>query len=160
VDGQSLRLKPLGNNHYRSLEAPIDLDLQFQRPSPDRPLVLQLGIEGQSPIAMEAIELVCPSITQLTEFAGNYYSSELQAVYQIFLYEGKLFLRLKNTPDAELVPVLKDLFRAEGKDLAFSRNQDHQVSGIVLSSGRIRNLRFVREGIDVGTDRGAVLIPR
>ena len=122
--------------------------------------MLQLGIEGQSPIAMEAIELVCPSITQLTEFAGNYYSSELQAVYQIFLYEGKLFLRLKNTPDAELVPVLKDLFRAEGKDLAFSRNQDHQVSGIVLSSGRIRNLRFVREGIDVGTDRGAVLIPR
>ncbi|HEU0005823.1 MAG TPA: serine hydrolase domain-containing protein, partial [Terriglobia bacterium] len=148
VDGQSFQLKPLGNLRYRSLDAPIDLELEFQRPSPERPLVLQLGVEGQSPIALEAIELVSPTLNQLSEFAGNYYSPELQALYQIFLHEGKLFLRLKNSSDAELVPVLSDLFRVEGKNLAFSRNPQRQISGFVLSSGRIRNLRFVREGVE------------
>jgi hypothetical protein len=52
VDGQSFLLKPLGNSQYRSLDAPIDLELEFQRPDPDRPLVLQLGVEGQSPITL------------------------------------------------------------------------------------------------------------
>jgi hypothetical protein len=124
------------------------LELEFQRPSPDRPLTLQLGVEGQSPIALEAIETVSPTISQLGEFAGTYYSQELQAHYQLFLHDGKLFLRLKNNPDAAVVPVLNDLFRVEGKNLTFSRNAQKQITGFVLSSGRIRNLRFVREGID------------
>jgi hypothetical protein len=124
------------------------LELEFQRPNPDRPLILQLGVEGQSPIALETIEPVSPTIGQLGEFVGNYYSQELQTLYQLFLHDGKLFLRLKNNPDAELVPVLNDLFRVEGKDLAFSRSSQRQITGFVLSSGRIRNLRFAREGID------------
>jgi len=148
VDGQSFQIKPLGNSRYRSLDAPIDLELEFQRPNPDRRLVLQLGVEGQSPIALETIEPVSPTLTQLSEFAGNYYSPELQALYQIFVHEGKLFLRLKNSPDAEVVPVLNDLFRVEGKNLAFSRNPQKQITGFVLSSGRIRSLRFVREGVE------------
>jgi CubicO group peptidase (beta-lactamase class C family) len=148
VDGQSFRLKPIGQGRYRSLNAPIDLELEFQRPDADRPLVLQLGVEGQSPIALEAIEAVSPTIDQLGEFAGNYYSPELQSLYQLFLHDGKLFLRLKNNPDAEVVPVLNDLFRVEGKNLAFSRSSQRKITGFVLSSGRIRNLRFVREGID------------
>jgi CubicO group peptidase (beta-lactamase class C family) len=148
VDGQSFQLRPIGQGRYRSLGAPIDLELEFQRPSPDRPLTLQLGVEGQSPIALQAIEPVSPTISQLGEFAGTYYSQELQALYQLFLHDGKLFLRLKNNPDAEVVPVLNDLFRVGGKDLAFSRNAQKQITGFVLSSGRIRNLRFVREGID------------
>jgi hypothetical protein len=138
VDGQSFQLKPLGKGRYRSLNAPIDLELEFQRPSPDRPLMLQLGVEGQSPIALETVELVSLSIDQLGEFAGNYYSAELQALYQIFLHEGKLFLRLKNNPDAGLVPVLSGLFRVEGKNLTFSRNPQRQITGFVLSSGRIQ----------------------
>ena len=148
VDGQSFQLKPIGQGRYRSLNAPIDLELEFQRPDADRPLVLQLGVEGQSPIALEAIEAVSPTIDQLGEFAGNYYSPELQSLYQLFLHDGKLFLRLKNNPDAEVVPVLNDLFRVEGKNLAFSRSSQRKITGFVLSSGRIRNLRFVREGID------------
>ena len=148
VDGQSFQLKPLGKGRYRSLNAPIDLELEFQRPSPDQPLMLQLGVEGRSPIALETVELVSLTLNQLGEFAGNYYSAELQALYQIFLHEGKLFLRLKNNPDAGLVPVLNDLFRVEGKNLTFSRNPQKQITGFVLSSGRIRNLRFVREGVD------------
>ena len=148
VDGQSFQLRSIGQSRYRSFGAPIDLELEFQRPNPDRPLILQLGVEGQSPIALETIEPVSPTISQLGEFAGNYYSPELQALYQLFLHDGKLFLRLKNNPDAELVPVLNDLFRVEGKDLAFSRSSQRHITGFVLSSGRIRNLRFVREGID------------
>jgi CubicO group peptidase (beta-lactamase class C family) len=148
VDGQSFQLKSIGPGRYRSLDAPIDLELEFQRPSPDRPLVLQLGVEGQSPISLETIEPVSLTIDQLSEFGGNYYSPDLQALYQLFLHDGKLFLRLKNNPDAEVVPVLKDLFRVEGKNLAFSRNSQRQITGFVLSSGRIRNLRFVREGVD------------
>ena len=148
VDGQSFQLKPLGKGRYRSLDAPINLELEFQRPSPDRPMVLQLGVEGQSPIALETVELVSLTANQLGEFAGNYYSAELQALYQIFLHDGKLFLRLKNSTDAEVVPVLNDLFRVEGKNLTFSRNPQRQITGFVLSSGRIRNLRFVREGMD------------
>ena len=148
VDGQSFQLKSIGPGRFRSLDAPIDLELEFQRPSPDRPLVLQLGVEGQSPISLETIEPVSLTIDQLSEFGGNYYSPDLQALYQLFLHDGKLFLRLKNNPDAEVVPVLKDLFRVEGKNLTFSRNSQKQVTGFVLSSGRIRNLRFAREGVD------------
>lgn len=147
VDGQSFQLKPTGQGRYRSMDAPLNLEMEFQRPNADRPLVLQLGVEGQSPITLEAIELVSLTLNQLGEFSGNYYSPELQARYQIFLYEGKLFLRLKNNPDTELIPVLSDLFRVEGKNLTFARNPQKQVTGFILSSGRIRNLRFMREGV-------------
>ena len=70
--------------------------------------------------------LASPTLNQPGEFSGNYYSNELQALYQIFLHEGKLFLRLKNNPDAEVVPVLNDLFRVEGKNLTFSRKDKSQ----------------------------------
>jgi hypothetical protein len=105
------------------------LELEFQRPSPDRPRTLQLGVEGQSPIALQAIEPVSPTISQLGEFAGTYYSQELQALYQLFLHDGKLFLRLKNNPDAEVVPVLNDLFRVEGKNLPFRETRRDRSPG-------------------------------
>jgi CubicO group peptidase (beta-lactamase class C family) len=145
VDGQSFRLKPIGNNRFRSLDAPIELDLEFQRPGPDQPFVLQLGVEGQSRIKLEAIKIVSLSADQLGEFAGNYYSSELHAVYQLFLHDGKLFLRIKGNSDVEVAPILRDLFRVEGKDLSFTRDDGNRITGFILSSGRIRNLRFVKE---------------
>lgn len=145
VDGESFRLTPTGSHRFRSLDAPLELDLEFQMQSPNQPFGLQVKVEGQTPVKLDAVKVMLLSAEQLAEFAGNYYSSELQTVYQLFVHEEKLFLRVKNRSDSEAVPVLPDLFRVEGKNLSFSRNAEGRITGFVLSSGRIHNLRFTKE---------------
>ncbi len=148
VDGEAFGLKSTGSNRFRSLDAPVDLDLEFQRLSPGQPCVLQLSVEGQAPVRLDAVKATLLSPDQITEFAGNYHSPELQAVYQLFVHAEKLFLRVKNRSDVEAFPILPDLFRVEGKDLSFSRDSENRITGFVLNSGRIRSLRFTKEGAD------------
>ena len=82
---------------------------------------------------------------QLTEYTGLYYSEELDATYRIVLDEGKLFIKVRNTPRAILSANTKDEFRRLGSTLQFVRNDQRQIAGFVLNGGRSTGIQFVRK---------------
>lgn len=102
------------------------------------------------PIIYEALPGVHPTADQLAEYAGKYYSPELDVIYTVLVNEGQLLLHQRKYGDAPMQPAFADAFKCAAMngtlDLLFHRRDDW-VSGFKLSTGNLRNLRFVRLGI-------------
>ncbi len=81
----------------------------------------------------------------LADYVGEYHSDELQVTYALSLDAGKLALRIQNNPPSELSINKQDEASAEVGTMAFERDDHGMVTGFVLQSGRVRNLRFVKQ---------------
>ena len=99
--------------------------------------------ESASRPEQRPVGLVAPA--HFKDLAGTYYSDELQVAYTIAFDEGSLALRIQDQPPGELSMVGKDQGRAWVGSLAFERDADGTVTGFVLQSGRVRNMRFARK---------------
>ena len=87
-----------------------------------------------------------PSASQLKDYAGVYSSEEIEPLYEIKLDQGGLVLhRLKNKPDA-LHPITRDLFAGSIGSIRFTRTTQGEISGFMLSTGRVRKFRFGKAG--------------
>ncbi len=78
------------------------------------------------------------------EFIGRYYSEELEALYTAEELDGKLILSRRKYQPAELVPLAPDLFASSLGAHQFERDRTGRVVIMLLTTGRVRNLRFVR----------------
>jgi CubicO group peptidase (beta-lactamase class C family) len=134
-------MEALGENHFRLLIAPVDLRFELMRPGGPLRLI-ETPPGGGKPVVFEAVPGFAPSPQELKDYAAIYHSNEIEPLYEIKLEEGKLVLhRLKNKPDT-LRPVTRDLFTADAGNIRFKRDSQGQVSGFVISTGRVINLRF------------------
>ena len=114
-------------------------------PQGGRPLRLRQIDEGSQPAIYEAMPAMTPTSAQLNEYAGNYYSEELNVTYTLFVEGGKLTLRRRRGKDMPLDPAFTDAFRREDMGfLRFTRNRQNRVSGFLLTAGRVRRLSFER----------------
>jgi CubicO group peptidase (beta-lactamase class C family) len=82
---------------------------------------------------------------QLNEYAGDYYSEELDVRYQIVVENGKLLIKVKNAPRGSLASQSKDEFGLFGATFSFLRNDQRQITGFELSGGRAMGIQFVRK---------------
>jgi len=139
------QIAPLSKTQFRSVDAPFDVNIRFERQNQSKPLLMHVEVEGEKPVTLEAIQFVSPPTAKLAEYVGEYYSDELQATYKLVLEEGKLFFRHKNAPEKFLSPTLEDMFRIGGITIHFIRDLWGKVSAFTLSSGRVRNLRFEKK---------------
>lgn len=86
-----------------------------------------------------------PTTEELKEFAGKYYSPEIETVYNLNLKEEKLVFTTYQLPDeVELNPTDKDSFSAgfPVADLSFERDEQGNIKGFRASSGRTRGVYF------------------
>jgi CubicO group peptidase (beta-lactamase class C family) len=81
---------------------------------------------------------------RLTEYVGQFYSEEILAGFEIALMEGHLYIKRDGNLVAPLDAVSKDKFRVRGWSIQFICDEEKQISGFRLSSGRVRNLLFER----------------
>jgi CubicO group peptidase (beta-lactamase class C family) len=83
------------------------------------------------------------------EYAGSYYSDELDVIYRIEDVAGKLVLKRHKFPDQGLTPVVRDLFTSQLSfsmgAVEFTRDSAAHVSGMALTTGRVRHLKFTRQ---------------
>jgi CubicO group peptidase (beta-lactamase class C family) len=105
---------------------------------------LRVAPDGEPATVAEAITVVTPTPAQLAEYAGRYYSEELQTTFMLVADSGGLVLRGRNLPTEPLRPLGADEFTVSYYTLRFSRGADRRVSGFAMDLGRIRNLKFVR----------------
>jgi hypothetical protein len=86
------------------------------------------------------------------DFVGSYYSEELDTSYRIEDQKGSLFLARKKYPSDKLLPFAPDLFASSLGNLGpfqsvlqFTRGSNGQVTGLWVSTERVRSLKFVRQ---------------
>ncbi|NIM50976.1 MAG: serine hydrolase [Gemmatimonadales bacterium] len=86
--------------------------------------------------------------SQRAQYVGDYYSEELDVVYQIRVEDDTLRLTVGNFLDGALQPVAPDTLERRFLTLRFQRDRNNGVTGFLLDAGRVKNLRFTRRPSD------------
>ena len=82
----------------------------------------------------------------LVDYAGVYYSPELQAVYEIRA-DGKLVTAHLRGLQGSLTPGPADFFTLAGLSLRFTRDDNRRVNGFRLWEIRARGVEFIRSNL-------------
>jgi CubicO group peptidase (beta-lactamase class C family) len=85
------------------------------------------------------------SAVNLDEYTGDYFSPELCTTYSFVVESGKLIARHFRTGDIHLSLIKPDQFSGDQwyfGDIKFVR--DNKIIGCLVSTGRVRNLRFLK----------------
>lgn len=91
-------------------------------------------------------EPVTLTAEQLAEYAGVYYSEELDTTYRLVVENGRLFTIDQNEMKRPLVSRTPELFTlVQGAQFEFTRDAAGKVTGFGVNAGRIRGVRFVRQ---------------
>jgi hypothetical protein len=81
----------------------------------------------------------------LKAYAGKYKSTELDATYKLTVENGSLTLHNGWNSPVKLHPLVSDEFAIGQLGTAvFHRDAKHQISGLSVYSGRIRDVAFER----------------
>lgn len=97
-------------------------------------------------IIAKRITPVKVDVSQLGQYAGSYYSTELEATYRVYIDKGKLMVHHMRLGDFELAPDIatSGLFSGDAGRMQFEKDGQGKVIGFKLSGGRVRNIRFDR----------------
>ncbi|MFQ5629281.1 MAG: DUF3471 domain-containing protein, partial [bacterium] len=82
---------------------------------------------------------------QLAEYTGEYYSSELQVTYNVFMQTDSLFVRVGSSPKTLLEMYQKDIFAGPGIKGMIIRNENGKITGFTLDAGRVKNLKLEKK---------------
>ncbi len=140
--GGGSTLVPLDKNRFQV--AGQNVELTFETPSGSAHPTRMIKKTGSGkPQVYLAVEAVAPKPTQLTEYAGQYYSGEIDATYLFTIQAGKLALQRRKGNSVLLTPTFADNFwNDQFGYLRFTRDQHRKVNGLLLTGGWIRRLRF------------------
>jgi CubicO group peptidase (beta-lactamase class C family) len=157
ADGKLTAMTPLGPRPLLVVS-----DTEFVDPLQEYRFHFVRGADGEVSVTLRAgsieytgrrVVQVQPPVERLKEIAGDYYSDELEVMYHLVVRDGKLVLRHRK---GEMqLRALKDAntFTGDFGDyggivtLRFVENDKNRVTGFTLSSGRVKNLRYVRSEI-------------
>ncbi len=87
------------------------------------------------------------TLKQLQEYTGKYYSPELQSTYSLFVKDSALYASHPKFDTGMLVVSAKDKFYSNIpflNDIVFERAAKGNVQAMLISMGRVRNIRFER----------------
>jgi CubicO group peptidase (beta-lactamase class C family) len=79
---------------------------------------------------------------RLEDFAGDFYSEELDVTFTLAVKQGKLLFVHKNAPKRPLRALEPDKFSGGGFEIRFQRDENQKVASFTLNTGRVKNLRF------------------
>ena len=85
-----------------------------------------------------------PTNDELAEFAGRYFSEEIETFYHIELGDDGLVVRHRRLDEATLNPGDEDGFSGGGLTYSFERDRNGRVIAFYVSNGRTRDVRFQR----------------
>ncbi len=144
--GQSrLEIVPTSDSTFRLLA--VEASITFRRNPEgdvDRLTLHQNGDNDATRLADDEAEGWEPTAEDVADFAGRFFSEELETFYAFTVEEGTLVLHQRRLDRAELEPGETDQFSGGGLSFAFERDRNGQVIGFYLSNVRTRDVRFAR----------------
>ena len=85
----------------------------------------------------------------LSEYAGDYYSRELDTTYSFVVEDGVLIATHFRNPDVRLTALEANEFRGDQwwfRDVTFLRDAAGEINAFEINADRVRHLRFSRRG--------------
>jgi len=123
--------------------APQRAEWEF-RPNGD--LVVQFrGAPPRQPATFVRREIARPSAADLARYVGTYYSEELGATYTVSATDTALTMRTRTSQPRTAVPAYGDAFTGQAL-VEFTRDASGRVTGLLMSTGRVRKVRFEKTG--------------
>ena len=138
-------LIPLTRNRFKVMGQPVELEFRG-----DTGVQYSTAWPPRQPIR---VRKVAPALAQATRaelerYAGSYYSEELGASYVVTAGDSTLTLKTRGGNDRTVRMVYGDTFAGDYL-LRFTR-KGGKIDGMLMSSGRVRGVRFTRSGSPPG----------
>jgi CubicO group peptidase (beta-lactamase class C family) len=141
--GSMQTLTPVGEHEFLVLE--IKARLVFAKLEAGKATQYTLETSEQKRIyrRVDPADEVTP---KLQDYVGNYRSEELEMSCGIQVKEGRLIVQHRRHGEIPLRQNSRDRFNAQNLGLiTFERGPDGKVTGLKVTTGRVRNLRFNRQ---------------
>ena len=142
---QRLEIVPTSDSTFRLLA--VEASVTFLRGEDGEVEGLTMHQNGDNHATRlegEEAEAWAPGAEELADFAGRFFSEELETFYDIVLEDGELALHHRRLDRATLTPGEEDHFSGGSFSFLFERDRNGQVIGFYLSNGRTRDVRFAR----------------
>ena len=107
----------------------------------------RIGLLGVLPASRIELEPFDPESVDMEDFAGTFYSAELNAVYDLVVEDGRLFARQPAAGTIALSPYQSDVFNSSNnyfQNVAFVRDGLGRVTGFHLSGALMVDVVFDR----------------
>ena len=138
-------LAPLSPAEFRMKDVPDDVRAIFSDRKGKRFETLTVTVNSQPPTVGKWMEPFAPSEDALKEYAGSYFSEELDTRYDLNLKSGALQVQIGHKETVPLLPQKKDFFSAgDLAQIEFQRDASGAITGFTVSTGRVRNLKFAK----------------
>ncbi|WP_353778008.1 serine hydrolase [Winogradskyella sp. 3972H.M.0a.05] len=138
--GNESKLAPISENTYKMLNVGVDLFVTFKGKADKKTMVVV--IDDGEPIISEAFTPPNYDTEGLKAFEGTYHSPELSTSYTLVVRDGKLYGTHNRHSDFEFQVQKADVFSINGDLVKFTRDGNNNLTGLTVTTGRVRNLRF------------------
>ena len=148
---QGLDLLPLSETRF-CFEVEPGTHVEF-RLNADGRVAGMKTITSSGEYPYDRVETVAPTPEQLAEYAGRYYSPELDIYWTIEAGDDHLVAKRRKYVDSRLTPVFTDVFSDDWTPLmgypttylvVFERDEGGAIAGLRVSGTRVRNLQFTK----------------
>jgi CubicO group peptidase (beta-lactamase class C family) len=137
--GGKFAIEPLGENHFTAPKAPARVDVFFE--NNNQTLKLSLNAASLETVFKRIADLQLDA-RQLSEYAGKYYSDELNITYELSAGDGVLNSKPETEYMKALKPSVKDKFSRGMLSLQFLRDESGKVSAFSANAGRVKDIIF------------------
>jgi hypothetical protein len=132
------------DGHFAPIDFPEHMDVRFYFSESGEATKVDIAIPG-SPLATYYMTKARPGNPFYPlQFAGKYYSEELDTIWQIVPTETGLGLKRHKYGTVNLQSSFLDGFASGMYRLYFTRDQDGRIDGFRVSTGRVIGLKFDR----------------
>jgi CubicO group peptidase (beta-lactamase class C family) len=138
-------LAPVSPTEFMMKDVPNGVRVTFSDKAGTRYDTMTVAVDHEPAVVGKWTEPFAPTADMLKDYAGAYYSSELDTRYDIVVKSGALVVLDRRGEETPAVPQKKDRFLAGGfASISFQRNPGGEITGFTISTNRVLNLRFTR----------------
>ncbi len=135
-------LSPVSSTDFRTLDEPPSARIRFERQEQTTTFIMHLNITHADPDILQAAEPIAPKEEELSKYAGEYYSKELQAVYNFLVKDNKLYVKYGKLPPCTLEAVNNSTFKSHNAVISFAYEDGNPIC--IVNTSRVKNIKFIK----------------
>jgi CubicO group peptidase (beta-lactamase class C family) len=138
-------LVPVSPAEFEMRGVPNSVRVTFSDKAATHYDTVTVAVTNEPTVVGKWTEPFSPTADTLKEYAGPYYSPELDTRYDIVVKSGALAVLDRRGEETPAAAQMKDLFLAGGfATIQFKRDGNGAITGFTISTGRVLNLKFAR----------------
>lgn len=138
-------LVPISKNEFKMINVGIDVSVSFKEDG-KKGYTMTFSSTGSEPIRSRPYQPIEYTSEQLKNFAGSYYSKELDVNYHLKLSNEQLVLYIDDTKKSKFDVIKKNTMNNNDTGIyEFEEDNSGTITGFKLAAGRVKNLKFVKK---------------